>query len=170
MKLNKEEIYTGIAHSLPWIYFQGWWGILSAILSGFLWAFGGAEGTKKDWRRIGCPVVICLPIVFLYGWQILITGILFHLILRIGYGIPTYLPDGTCTDEGSTLGRIWWWVCGGDEAPAKSTEKMATIGVRTTLAVLTTLAFLPLAWVQFIPYLIGGLLLTALIPIIVDKT
>ena len=155
MKLNKEEIYTGIAHSLPWIYFQGWWGILSAILSGSLWAIGGADDTSKNWRRIGCPLVICLPILLKTWWAIPI-GLLLHLTLRLGYGIPDL------TDDGSMLGRFWYGIV--------PNEGMATVGVRTTIAMLSALCFLPLAWISFIPYLIGGLLLIVLIPIIVDRT
>ena len=155
MKLNKEEIYTGIAHSIVWIYFQGWWAIPCALLSGFLWAFGGAEGTSKNWRRFGCPIVIIFPILPVTLW-ILLSGLALHLVLRIGYGIPC--PG----DEGSVLGRFWYALVKND--------RMATVGVRTTTAVLAALCFLPLAFISFTPYLIGGLLLTALIPMIVDRT
>ncbi len=169
MYLNKEEILTGLAHSACWAFFQGWYAIPAALISGFLWAFGGAAETSKNWRRIGCPIIICLPILFKYPW-VALSGFLLHIILRLGYGIPTYLPDGTCLDNGSDLGRLWWKICGGKEVPDKSIERIATIGVRTTLALLAALAFMPLAWLSLIPYLIGGLLLTFLVPIIVDKT
>jgi len=169
MKLNKEELLTGVAHSVVWCLFQGLFAIPALILSGLLWAFGGAEGTSKDWRRIGCPLVICLPILSKTWWAIPM-AIAFHLILRIGYGIPSYLADGTCTDNGSWLGRLWWKLCGGRQYPEIAKERAATIGTRTTIAVLTVLAFLPLAWVNLIPYIVGGLLLTVLVPTIVDKT
>ena len=169
MKLNKEEIYVGIAYSIVWITFQGWWGILSALLSGLLCGIGGAEGTSKNWRRIGCPLVIVLPIIPITLY-IILSGILFYIVLTMGYGIPTYLSDGTCIDEGSHLGRIWWKICGGKNEPDNNIDRMATIGTRTTVALLAALCFLPLAWINLIAYIVGGLLLTVLIPIIVDKT
>ena len=169
MKLNREEILVGLAYSIVWLPFQGVCGFVSAILSGFLWAIGGADGTSKNWRRIGVPLVICLPMLPV-GLIILLSGLAFHLTLRIGYGIPTYLSDGTCVDKGSDVGRIWWKLCGGKNKPDNNIDRMATIGTRTTVAFLAALCFLPLAWVNLYLYLIGGLLLTVLIPIIVDKT
>ena len=169
MKLNREEILTGIAYSIVWLPFQGVCGFVSAILSGFLWAYGGAAGTSKNWRRIGCPLVICLPILPV-GLIILLTGLLLHLTLRIGYGTPTFLSDGTCIDSGSQLGRIWWHLCGGGNYPCNAVDRQATIGVRTTVAVLAALCFLPLAWVNLYLYIIGSMLLTVFIPIIVDRT
>ena len=74
--LNKEEILTGVAHSLPWIYFQGWWGILTVIcptiLSSLFYRWGG-QAKKGNWldplrnkltRRLGCMILRSIAIIF----------------------------------------------------------------------------------------------------------
>ena len=81
---------------------------VSAIpfLIGFLGSFAGSEGTSKNWRRIGIPLIftICALFELKSLWVILLMTI--SAWLSIGYGIPddNYPVSG---DSGSTLGRFW---------------------------------------------------------------
>jgi hypothetical protein len=59
--------------------------------------------------------------------------------------------EKTLLDDGSPLGRFWYKIF--------KDEKLATIGTRTTLAILASLAMLPLYWISSAGYLIGAIAL-----------
>jgi hypothetical protein len=86
------------------------------LITGFLWAWAGAEGTSKNWRRIGVPIAISL-----FRWTP--WGLLLYLPLSLGYGIP----DGT--DEGSPIGRFFYRL-------AKKNEYLASIYTRIFIGIL----------------------------------
>jgi len=76
--------------------------ILNTILiitCGFLGGWAGAEGTSKNWRRIGIPVIIALA---KWNWW----GLLSAAPLRLGYGIPDGPPP---LDQGSLIGRFFYY-------------------------------------------------------------
>ncbi|MHA1789176.1 MAG: hypothetical protein ACTSXT_08110 [Candidatus Helarchaeota archaeon] len=69
----------------------------------FFGTYAGSEGTSKDWRRIGIPIIFFLPsllITHFSPYSLII--LLQHLIFRIGHGIPSK------NDEGSLLGKYFW--------------------------------------------------------------
>ena len=153
--LNPEELAVGLIHALVWSVFLGLWAVLAVPLSSFLWAWAGADGTSKIWRRLGVPVVICgLIAIAKLTWIPLISVLPLWGVLSIGYGIP---DDG---DEGSWLGRFWF--------KKFNDDVMATIFTRGTLALLFGLVLVPLAWISIIWWLIGTVALTLLVPVAVE--
>jgi len=79
-----------------------------AFLISFFGAFAGSEGTSKNWRRVGIPVVFILCIIYkviFSDWPVsfwVLTIISQQFIFRLGHGIKD------TTDAGSTLGGIWY--------------------------------------------------------------
>ena len=69
--------------------------ILLGVTCGFLGAWGGAEGTSKNFRRVGIPVIISLAL-----WNL--WGLLLWIPLSMGYGIPCF------NDKGSLIGRFFY--------------------------------------------------------------
>ena len=166
--LNPEEIAVGIIHAVVWFMFLKWWTLLAVPVSGFLWAWGGAEGTSLSWRRLGVPITICgLCALGSWHWLPILSILPFFGVLTIGYGIPTYLPDGTCTDEGSFLGRFAWKLVGNGHKPDKLKERKATAIVRFILATLAALSMISLGFIHLFWYILGALLLMYLYPVIV---
>jgi len=67
-------------------------------LAGFLWAWGGADGTSKNWRRLGVPALTTLTAFFMGVHNILILAAHFGALygtLTLGYG------------ESSPLATFW---------------------------------------------------------------
>jgi hypothetical protein len=118
--------------------------LLTAILTGFLGAWGGAEGTSKGWRRTGIPMVwmIHLFIVLQSPW---ILFVWLHAI-GIGYGIPSV------NDEGSAIGAFWYNKTG--------SAKSADILTRSTIGTIhcLMLLFIPILSGGWIAYAIGSLI------------
>lgn len=103
--LNRNEVLVGAVFGWAMIFFIGFWALPLGLVTGLLWAIGGA-GYGKGWRRFGVPAVAAL-FWMLSGLPILhsaatIPGAI--AILSIGYGIPSTQPP----DEGSALGRFWY--------------------------------------------------------------
>jgi hypothetical protein len=97
-KLNKEEILVGFIYgSCTWSLIS-WWAIIPGVVSGFLWAIGGAG--PKMVRRWGVPAVVAATMAFTSPWLILAILPLWGVV-SMGYGMPG--PD----DEGSALGRFY---------------------------------------------------------------
>lgn len=100
-----EDFIIGFGFGQISMFVWGLWSLAIGLLSGILWVGGGHGwyGTKA-WRRIGCPIFICIPF-FLQG-HVIGAGISFILQIlwqTVGYGIPSVNP----TDAGSQLGRIF---------------------------------------------------------------
>lgn len=148
-KLNIEEVGVGCLVGVAWAYFLGLWALLAVPLVAFLWAFAGAEGTSKNWRRIGVPLVICgLATAWCRSLIPLLGFAPFHFVLRLGYGIPD------AGDEGSMLGRFWWKRLGDEEK--------AQFATRMTYGALIALALLPLAWINVWGWFFGLVVLTCM--------
>ena len=76
--------------------------LLTGLAGGFLGSWAGAEGTDKNWRRIGVPVlsVVWGVLIFWHVWPILLMSR--AGILSLGYGIPDV------SDDGSKIGAFWF--------------------------------------------------------------
>lgn len=172
IKLSKEEFWTGFTHSAVWTPFQGWYALPSALLSGYLWALGGAKDTKKAWRRIGCPLTICVAVwAYKLGYWHFLSLPLAFWVLTIGYGIPSWNgPENTQDDDGSWLGRFCYFkLCHGPHTKDPVAEKCATTKVRAILAFLFGLAMAGLCVYGWIWWVVGVLVLTIIVPIIVNE-
>ena len=142
-----EEAALGAAFGASLGFFVGpIMGVAAALGCAFLWALGGAENSKKAWRRLGVPLValdvfILAHVPIKFPLVLASTGAAFG-VLTIGYGIPSTQPP----DAGSWLGRFFYKLAGSREVPA-------ALLTRGTLALLLALAYLPLAWVNGGAYL-----------------
>lgn len=152
----KEKLNILTEKGLEAIKFSG-----IAFLISFFGAFAGSEGTSKNWRRIGIPLVfiICAVYKCIFGdWGMsfwIFTIATQHLTLRLGWGIPD--P----TDEGSTLGKFWYKIFKG---------KLFWINVftRGTIALMLALSFIgcPIItgnWLEYVYCSLGIVLSFALI-------
>lgn len=101
VQINREELSIGAVLGLGFFWAIGPWCVLLAVITGLLWALGGAGwlGTKL-WRRVGVPVAISVA-VSIPLWVELLLVIATFGILCIGYGSRDE------TDEGSPLGNFW---------------------------------------------------------------
>ena len=104
--------------------------ILLPIVCGFLGAWGGAEGTSKNWRRVGIPVAIGLAL-----WNPWALTLFMPLIM--GYGIPDGPPP---LDQGSWLGRFFYYKVTNESQLWAAVLTRMSIGIFTggILAVLTS--------------------------------
>lgn len=145
--------------------------ILTGIVCGFLWAFGGAHGTSKNWRRFGVGIIISIisliytlisngnghswafqPLIALFMWGATATG----------YGQPD------ASDEGSPLGRFWFHQI---KKPNETRFHMsittrfnANLFTRLTVAVLYALALLPTILIG--NWIFGAIYIAVFIPYI----
>lgn len=112
-----------------------------AFLISFFGAIAGSEGTSKDWRRLGIPLVLlpCAIYSTMSIWSLFI--LVQHFVFRLGHGIPTFIKD--FEDDGSLLGRFFYYTLG-------KNELLANIFTRGTIALLLCLTFI------FIPVLKGN--------------
>lgn len=127
------------------------------FLIGLLGSFAGSEGTSKNWRRIGIPMLftICAFIELKSFWVILL--MIQSACLSMGYGIPDYKWYYTGGDEGSTLGRFWYNIFSKDENEHKTF--WANVFTRGTIGILISLSFLviPILKGNWLFYLLGSL-------------
>lgn len=146
MKLNKEELGLGAAFGFSFVFYIT---VIPAVILGLvcaaLWAVGGS-GAGRAWRFVGVPVaalaalfVMRVPIQLLHA--LASTGVALG-VLTMGYGIPSTQPP----DAGSTLGRFFYKLAGGN-------ERAANFLTRGFLALLLGLAYIPLAWIIGVAYL-----------------
>lgn len=157
-ELNPEEVYVGLLVGSAYVIILKLWIIIVALACGFLWAFGGAEGTSKGWRRVGVPLVLCIfcAIASMKWYPLLSIGPLIG-VLSMGYGIP----DGT--DEGSWLGRLIYTTIG------HFNDEESTNIVRAIIGVLIAIAMISLAWVSLFGWIIGSVLIIVGYPLIVKE-
>lgn len=145
-----------------------------AFLISFLGAFAGSEGTSKNYRRIGIPVVFIVCAIFqclFSDWPLsfwIFTIALQHLILRLGWGIPDTItkdyinkPAIYKPDEGSLLGRFWYKIF-------KGKLFLVNCFTRGTIGLMLALSFIgcPMItgnWFEFIYCSLGIVLGFALI-------
>jgi len=143
--------------------------LLTVPVTAFLWAFGGADGTSKAWRRFGVPFTIAYAAVGIYAynatqalsWHFILLVIPFLWgMLTIGYG------RGDSSDEGSPLGRFWFWVLKNPGENrfnmSEATAEVVDIATRFTVGVLYGIALIPLAIIGSILSYIIGLLFIAI--------
>jgi hypothetical protein len=123
--VNKEELTIGFIFGLCFSPIIGWYALCLAPATSWLWAKSGAPNSNKFYRRIGVPL---LTAAFTGLWWS-IPGA--WALLSMGYGIPSTQPP----DEGSTLGKFWFKVCGGS-------EKLAHIATRSTIYILLATNYL----------------------------
>ena len=91
-KLNPVEFFVGFFIELPFYYLVGVFILLVGVLSGLLWALGGAEGGNKLFRRIGVPLLTSLVLFcFGFGYFMILSGIGASLALWLGYGEESWL-------------------------------------------------------------------------------
>lgn len=134
--LNKEELTIGFLYGLISCVVLGWFGLLTACLTAFLWALSGSSYrlNNKLFRRLGCPLAIVLPFFLTtHLWYNWLTLPIHFGILSVGYGIPD------STDKGSWLGRFWLLHWEGD-------SYTANIFTRGTVFIALAIGALPLLW------------------------
>jgi len=105
------------------------------LVSALLWAYGGADGTAKAWRRWGVAISTA---GFVVGFNPSMMNMLLFIpvgygVLTIGYGIP---DEG---DEGSFFGSLYIRLL--------KNHKMADFATRVTTYVLYWLAFAVVFWI-----------------------
>ena len=110
------------------------------FLIGFLGTFAGSEGTSKNWRRIGIPLIftICAFIELKSFWVILL--MVQSACLSMGYGIMDEY------DEGSSLARFWLKIL--------KNKSLLNYFVRGTIGLGISLSFLIIPILREIGYFI----------------
>ena len=103
-KLNKEEAYigAGVGVAASWLI---WWPLIPilGLGCGFLWAWAGAEGTSKNWRKLLIGAILALlGAISRLSWIPLLTFLCLWGATSLGYGIPDE------TDSGSAIGKFWF--------------------------------------------------------------
>jgi len=128
--LLKEEAYIGASYGMAGGILI-WWPIapILAVISGFLWALAGAEGTSKNWRRWLIGIILALSGVSRSWWALLVI-LTNPIATSAGYGIPDF------EDKGSAIGRFWWNIT--------HDEEQANTITRLTVGILYSLALIPL--------------------------
>ena len=158
--MNKEEVLTGCVYGLAWAAFIGWWSVPLVVVCGFLWAFGGAAGTSKSWRRWGVPLAVCVAIALTrWSWIPLVSIVPFFAVLTIGYGIPSVnpIPEG---DAGSWLGRLCTkMITGSVNPPPLEDEEIINWVCRGIIAMLTLVAMGSLLFIHVMAWVIAGVIL-----------
>jgi len=76
-----------------------------AFLCGILGAYGGADGTIKNWRRIVIPVIITIVAYLTLHNSLVLILLGIYIAFAMGYGIPDGPPP---LDQGSIVGRFWY--------------------------------------------------------------
>ena len=88
--LTIEELVMGSIVPLAFASILKWWVVVAVPVCAFLWAWGGAEGTSKGWRRVGVPLVVAgllalttkspwVLVSALPAWAVLSAGGICHL-------------------------------------------------------------------------------------------
>ena len=124
--------------------------LLSYIIGALAGSYAGAEGTEKNVRRIGIPVMItfgAIAVLYIHfgavAWFAL-TIMSMCGVFAIGYGIP---DD---TDEGSALGKFWYKITNKNHFLADVFTRL-TIGIACSVSLLS----IPLISNLMVAYLIG---------------
>ncbi len=75
---------------------------ITALIGGILGAYAGVEGTSKNYRRMGIPILVTMVafITLKNPLTLILLGIYIPFIM--GYGIPCF------SDEGSMLGKFYY--------------------------------------------------------------
>ena len=72
------------------------------MICGLLGSYAGAEGTTKNWRRIGIPLFLT-SIACITLWHLApLSLLLLYIPFMMGYGVPCW------NDKGSLVGRFWY--------------------------------------------------------------
>ncbi len=92
-ELNLVEIFVGIFIEVPFYFLISLFVLPLCVISGFLWALGGAEKSSKLFRSLGVPLVTCLflwrlDVKYLHVWFAFFPSVLW---LRVGYGQDSWL-------------------------------------------------------------------------------
>ena len=119
------------------------------IMAGLLGAYAGANGTSKNWRRIGVPLLTVVVGFFVLGIRAIF--LMFRSVaLSIGYGFPS--PDD---DEPSALGAFWVKKFPNDKLKANAAIR-GTIGLIEALSVMV-IPIVTGEWILYIllaPYIV----------------
>jgi len=75
---------------------------LIASICSILGAYAGAEGTSKNWRRIGIPIVLTITAYLTLKNPLTLILLLLAIPFAMGHGIPCW------NDEGSSIGKFWY--------------------------------------------------------------
>jgi len=86
-----EEFLVGAILQSPFYFLIGGWVALLAVICGGLWAYGGASGTSKLWRRAGVPIAVGVVLAVNSGWLTLVAVPLLFAIVSLGYGKESWL-------------------------------------------------------------------------------
>ena len=108
--------------------------IIIAIVCGLLGAWGGAENTSKNWRRVGISFVLCIFAYFILKSNLILLWLTIYWglwgVLSLGYGMPC--PNDP---KPSKLGAYWAKVF-------KNNLFKAEIATRATIGILMALCLL----------------------------
>ncbi len=125
-----------------------WWPLCFVLgpLCGVLWAWAGAKGTSKAWRRWGVGLVIAFFGGFKGPWLTLVCPLM-RIAAGLGYGIPDP-SDRPNPDKGSNIGRFWFKIVNywNDGNYCSEVYKWAGILTRATVGLLCGLALIPLTF------------------------
>ena len=158
MKWNTEEYVVGCVFGASLFMFLKWFTLIVAPLAGLLWMLGGQYG--EYWRKIGIPALLCGSLALVcHHWLPLVSSPLVFGVTCIGYGIPSF-ANGTMDDKGSALGNFVYFKIIDD-------NNLATIITRGIVGLAMMTAFLPLAWVGIVGYLVAGGIMVVGFPMVV---
>lgn len=99
------------------------------LIAGILGSFAGADGTSKNWRRVGIPLLITACAYYYLNNLWVVTLMSLIGALSLGYGIPSY------DDEGSSIGKIWYRI-------THQNHKLADICCRGHIAFIKSICLL----------------------------
>lgn len=125
--------------------------VTTSLVSAFLGAFAGAEGTSKNWRRFLIPFALAgLAYGHLSNFWV-ITIMVMMGAFSMGYGIPDF------SDDGSALGRFWYNLFSFTDITRRTL--LANVFTRGTIALMVNLSLIsiPLIKGNWIIYGIGCL-------------
>lgn len=91
IQLNKQEFFIGTCLQFPFVFVIDWWVILIMPICGLLWSLGGAEGGRKEFRRLGVPLTVCLATYIASKAWLIFFAIPFMIWLVPSYGKTSWL-------------------------------------------------------------------------------
>lgn len=103
MRTIYEDFIVGFAVGQVTAFVIGIWSLFLGVLTGILWVAGGQGWLEtKLWRRLGVPLLICLPWVLKTSFIWVVASFFMQFGVQcIGYGVPSTQPF----DLGSWLGQ-----------------------------------------------------------------
>ena len=116
------------------------------------------EGGHSAFRRIGVPIVISGGLFLshaLYLPYAVLSGVLCHVALRLGYGMPSE------DDAGSTLGKFW--------AKRIACLNLADAATRATIGLAIGVSYSTLAWNNLMAWILGTIILIVGMPIVEEN-